>query len=171
MKPTPERLAELSADDTRHLAACIELAKEARQRGDNPIGARLVSASNEVLREDTNRVVTTDDPLAHPEYVLARWALAELSPDDREGATLYTSTEHCPFCFGAAYFAGIGRLAFAVSAADLRAWRNNRVNTIGVGIHELAAATTGRSVVVAGPDPSLYEAGHAVHRGYWFEER
>lgn len=160
----------LSGEDTEHLAACVELAKEARNRGDNPIGARLVSAANQVFREDSNRVVTNGDPLAHPEYTLTRWALAELSAEEREGATLYTSTEHCPFCFGAAYFAGIGRLAFAVSAADLRAWRKDRVNTIGVSIHELAAVTTGRSIRVVGPDPSLYDAGHAVHRGYWSEE-
>lgn len=161
---------ELSDDDTTQLAACIALAKQARERGDNPIGARLVSPNGEVLCEDTNRVVSTKNPLAHPEFSLTQWALTNLTAEERAAATLYTSTEHCPFCFGAAYFGGIGRLVFAVSAAELRTWRKDRVNSIGISIHELAAATTGRTIQVAGPDPSLREPGHAVHRGYWFED-
>lgn len=162
--------ARLSAEDTQHLTACVDMAMVARQRGDNPIGARLVAGSGEVLQEDTNRVVTTANPLAHPEFTLSTWALSNLGEAERAGCTLYTSTEHCPMCFGAAYYAGIGRLVFAVSAEELRSWRKDRVNTIGVSIHQLAAATTGRSIVVAGPDPLLSQAGNAVHRGYWFED-
>jgi tRNA(Arg) A34 adenosine deaminase TadA len=160
----------LSADDTQHLTRCIELAGEARGRGDNPIGALLVAGSGEVLREDSNRVVTTANPFAHPEFTLATWSLSNLTAKERARSTIHTSTEHCPMCFGGAYFAGIGRLVFAVSAEQLRSWRKDRVNTIGVSIHELAAATTGRSIAVAGPDPSLEQAGNAVHRGYWFED-
>lgn len=160
-------MSEISERDTRHLIACIDLAGQARERGDAPFGARLVSASDEVLHEDSNRTITTRDPMAHPEFALARWAIDELDDDTRRGATLYTSAEPCALCFSANFYAGIGRIVFAVAGAQLRPLRGEGTPAIAMPTRELAAVTIGRTITVDGPVPSLEEPGLAVHRGYW----
>jgi tRNA(Arg) A34 adenosine deaminase TadA len=137
-------MSEISERDTRHLIACIDLAGQARERGDAPFGARLVS-----------------------EFTLARWAIDELDDDTRRGATLYTSAEPCALCFSADFYAGIGRIVFAVAGAQLRPLRGEGTPAIAMPTRELAAVTIGRTITVDGPVPSLEEPGLAVHRGYW----
>ena len=50
--------------DVAHLRRCVELAGEARARGDEPFGSVLVSGDGDVLAEDRNAVVTVDGPVA-----------------------------------------------------------------------------------------------------------
>ncbi|MGN6273562.1 MAG: nucleoside deaminase [Protaetiibacter sp.] len=164
---TAMHTSDISELDTQHLTACIELAAQARERGDAPFGARLVSASGEVMHEDSNRTITARDPMAHPEFTLARWAIDEVDDEVRSGSTLYTSAEPCALCFSANFYAGISRIVFAVAGAQLRPLRGERTPAIGMPTRELAAVTIGRSITVDGPDPALADAGVAVHRGYW----
>ncbi len=74
-----------------------------------------------MLAEDGNREVTNRDCTAHPELMLARWAFQHLEPHERAASTMYTSCEHCPMCAGAHFWAGVGRLVFALSGEQLAA--------------------------------------------------
>jgi tRNA(Arg) A34 adenosine deaminase TadA len=109
----------MTPGDLALLRHAIELAREAREAGDQPFGALLVSGEGQVLAEERNSVVTDRDVTAHPELKLARWASRTLDADERRRATVYTSGEHCPMCAVAHANAGLGRLVFAFSGRQL----------------------------------------------------
>ncbi|MGE6738463.1 nucleoside deaminase [Streptomyces sp. NPDC059900] len=106
-----------------HLRRCIELAAEALEAGDLPFGSVLVDADGRVRAEDRNRETTTNDPTAHPEIALARWAATHLTPGERAAATVYTSGEHCPMCAAAHGWVGLGRIVYASSSRQAREWK------------------------------------------------
>jgi len=108
----------MDQQDVEHLRRCIELAREARDAGNEPFGSLLVGADGAVLHELRN-TVGSGDVTGHPELALASWASRHLTPAERAGATLYTSCESCAMCAGGQYWAGIGRLVFALSGAQL----------------------------------------------------
>jgi len=51
--------------DLKHLRRCVELARMALEKGDEPFGSVLVSAEDEVLFEDHNHVAGGDQT-QHP---------------------------------------------------------------------------------------------------------
>jgi tRNA(Arg) A34 adenosine deaminase TadA len=111
----------LGDNDMRYLRRCVELAGEALAAGDEPLGSVLVGADGTILFEDRNRVAG-GDRTRHPEFELARWAAANLTPEERQRATVYTSGEHCPMCAAAHGWVGLGRIVYAASSAQLVAW-------------------------------------------------
>jgi tRNA(Arg) A34 adenosine deaminase TadA len=148
--------------DVRHLRRCIELAREAYEAGDEPFGSVLVSGDGDVLAEDHNRVAS-GDATRHPEFELARWAAAHLSPDERSRATVYTSTEHCPMCAAAHGWVGLGRIVYASSSEQrsgwLEEWRLPASPVRSLPIQEIAP-----EVVVEGPFPDLAADVRELHR-------
>lgn len=111
----------LDDQDIRRIGRCVELARAALDNGDEPFGAILVDADGAILFEDHNHVAG-GDATAHPELAIAQWSSANLSPDQRARATVYTSGEHCPMCSAAHAWVGLGRIVFAVSGAQLTQW-------------------------------------------------
>ena len=107
--------------ELQHLRRCVELAGEALEAGDEPFGSVLVSADGIVLAEDRNRVAA-GDRTQHPEFALARWAAANMTPEQRAAATVFTSGEHCPMCAAAHGWVGLGRIIYACSSAQLTEW-------------------------------------------------
>ena len=99
----------------------IEASRAALAAGDRPFGATLVSAAGEVLMTAANNQVTTNDVTGHAEMVLVRRASASLGAEALRGATLYASGEPCAMCAGAMFWAGLGRVVFAATAADIGA--------------------------------------------------
>ncbi|KAI9037315.1 nucleoside deaminase [Aspergillus affinis] len=113
----------LSSTDISYLRRCVELAREALDAGDAPFGSVLVDAKGKVLREDRNRDTTEGDVTLHPEFTLAVWAQKHMAPADRAAATVYTSGEHCPMCSTTHAYAGLGRIVYASSSAQLVQWQ------------------------------------------------
>ncbi|PND58414.1 tRNA-specific adenosine deaminase [Mycobacterium sp. ENV421] len=111
----------LDDQDIRRLGRCVELARTALNAGDEPFGSILVDADGTVLFEDHNHVAG-GDATAHPELAIAQWSAANLSPDQRARATVYTSGEHCPMCAAAHAWVGLGRIVFVVAGAQLADW-------------------------------------------------
>ncbi|CAL9329784.1 nucleoside deaminase [Nocardiopsis dassonvillei] len=111
----------LSETDMRHLRRAVDLAEESLEAGDEPFGSVLVSGEGTVLFEDRNRVAG-GDPTQHPEFAIARWSTTRVSPGERAAATVYTSGEHCPMCSAAHGWAGLGRIVYASSSAQLVSW-------------------------------------------------
>ena len=85
----------ISDDDLDRLRRCVELARSALKDGDEPFGSILVSADGRTLFEDRNRI-SDGDATRHPEFAIAQWAVANLTPAQRAATTVYTSGEHCP---------------------------------------------------------------------------
>ncbi|TQS40675.1 nucleoside deaminase [Cryptosporangium phraense] len=146
-----------------YLERCVELAEEALARGDGPFGSVLVDADGRVLHEDSNREASTNDPTAHPEFALARWAAANLPEADRATATVYTSGEHCPMCAAAHGWAGLGRIVYAASGAQLASWRESW-GLPASPVRPLAITDVAPGIPVVGPVPPFDDRMRAIHR-------
>ncbi len=154
----------LTDTDLKHLRRCIELATEALKAGDEPFGSVLVAADGTVLAEDHNRIAS-GDATRHPEFELARWAAAHLTPEERAAATVYTSGEHCPMCAAAHGWVGLGRIVYVASSAQLAEW----LAEMGVPpspVRPLPIQEVVPDAVVDGPVPELVEEVRALHRRY-----
>ncbi|PKO34852.1 MAG: nucleoside deaminase [Betaproteobacteria bacterium HGW-Betaproteobacteria-7] len=107
--------------DDIFLARAIELARQGSQLGEGgPFGAVIVH-DGKIIGEGWNRVVGSKDPTAHAEIAAIRIACATLGQFHLSGCTLYASSEPCPMCLSAAYWARIGRIVFANSRAEAAA--------------------------------------------------
>jgi len=154
----------ITETDLKHLKRCVELARTALELGDEPFGSVLVSRSGQVLFEDHNHTATGDHT-QHPEFAIARWAAQNMTPAERLQATVYTSGEHCPMCAAAHGWAGLGRIVYASSSAQLAEW----LSEMGVGparVRNLPIHEVIRDTAVDGPVPELAEEIRALHRKY-----
>jgi len=150
--------------DLRHLRRCVELATEAIDAGDEPFGSVLVAANGEVLAEDRNRV-GAGDATRHPEFELARWAAAHMTPADRAAATVYTSGEHCPMCAAAHGWVGLGRIVYACSSEQLGAWLAEYGVEPGP-VRPLPIGEIVPGIETVGPIPELTDEIRALHRRF-----
>jgi tRNA(Arg) A34 adenosine deaminase TadA len=156
---------EVTEADLPHLRRCVELAAEAVEAGDFPFGSVLVASNGTVLTEDRNREVTAGDPTRHPEFTLAQWAAANMTPQERAAATVYTSGEHCPMCAAAHGWVGLGRIVYVTSSEQTGIW----LGELGVGpapVLPLAITEVVPNLVVAGPVPDLAEQVRDLHRRF-----
>ncbi|WP_405875986.1 MULTISPECIES: nucleoside deaminase [unclassified Streptomyces] len=147
-----------------YLRRCVELATEALEAGDEPFGSVLVGEDGTVLAEDHNRVAS-GDRTRHPEFELARWSAARLTPEERAAATVYTSGEHCPMCAAAHAWVGLGRIVYVASSQQLSSW----LGELGVPappVRTLSVNEIAPDVVVDGPVPELTEEVRALHRRF-----
>lgn len=150
--------------DLHHLRRCIELAAAALEAGDEPFGSVLVSGDGRVLAEDRNRVAS-GDRTRHPEFELARWAAANMTPEDRASATVYTSGEHCPMCAAAHGWVGLGRIVYVASSEQLGGW----LRELGVPpppVRTLRIQDVVPGIPVDGPAPELTEQIRELHRRF-----
>ncbi len=107
--------------DDLFLARAIELARMGSERGEGgPFGAVIV-CDGRIVAEGWNRVVASRDPTAHAEIGAIRAACAAVDSFHLPAATLYASSEPCPMCLSAAYWARITRIVFANSRAEAAA--------------------------------------------------
>jgi tRNA(Arg) A34 adenosine deaminase TadA len=142
----------------------VELATAALESGDEPFGSVLAAGDGTVLAEDHNRVAGGDQT-RHPEFELARWAAAHLTPEERAVATVYTSGEHCPMCAAAHGWVGLGRIVYASSSEQLSAW----LAELGVPappVRPLPIRDIVPDAVVEGPAPELAAAIRELHRRF-----
>jgi tRNA(Arg) A34 adenosine deaminase TadA len=152
--------------DVAHLRRCLELARAAREGGNEPFGSLLVGEDGTVLAERMN-TVGNGDVTGHPELALAAWASVHLTMAERAAATLYTSCESCAMCATGQYWAGIGRLVFAIAGDQLA----GIVPADGPRVLHLSSrdvfARGNVEVEVEGPCPELAAAGLSVFDGFW----
>ncbi len=151
-------------DELPYLRRCVELAAEALAAGDEPFGSVLVAADGVVLAEDHNRVAS-GDRTRHPEFELARWSAAHLTPEERAAATVYTSGEHCPMCAAAHAWVGLGRIVYVASSEQLAAW----LGELGVPappVRTLPVNEIAPGVTVEGPVPELAAQVRDLHRRF-----
>jgi len=107
--------------DDIFLARAIELAQKGSELGEGgPFGAVIVR-EGKIIAEGWNRVVASHDPTAHAEISAIRSACAAVDSFHLQNSTLYASSEPCPMCLSAAYWAHIERIVFANSRAEAAA--------------------------------------------------
>ena len=138
------------ARDELWIRRTVQLAQEARDRGDDPFGA-LLAHNGEVVLEARNAVNTERDITQHAELRLISKASSQLDCAVVAASTLYTSTEPCRMCAGAIYWARVPRVVFGFPASNLRAMS--------------ASASSPARTSIEGP--VLEEVARSVHEGYW----
>lgn len=104
--------------DERWMRRALALAGDARQAGEVPVGAVLVSQDGVEIGSGWNRPISTQDPTAHAEMVALRAAGTRVSNYRLGQTTLYVTLEPCPMCAGALVHARVSRLVFGTR--DLR---------------------------------------------------
>src|SRR5262245_1801067 len=140
--------------DVAHLRRCLELARAARDQGNEPFGSLLVRGDGGVALELMN-TVGAGDVTGHPELALAGWASAHMTADELANATLYTSCESCAMCAAAQFWSGIGRLVFALSGEQLAGLVPDHVRVLNLSSRDVFARGN-VSTTVDGPCEELY---------------
>jgi len=99
--------------DSSFLKRALELAETGANNADGgPFGA-LIAKDGQIISEAWNTVTTEHDPTAHAEINAIRFACKKLTTFHLKGCVLYASSEPCPMCLSAAYWARVDRIVFA----------------------------------------------------------
>lgn len=80
--------------------------------------AALIVKDGAVIAEAVNTVFTTNDPTAHGEVNAIRKACASLGCFSLAGCEIYSSSEPCPMCLAAIYWAHLDAIFFGNSCND-----------------------------------------------------
>lgn len=161
--PAPTALSET---DGNYLRQAIAWSRIARERGNRPFGAVVVSTAGEVLVETYCNTTETGDCTGHAETNAVRQLSPRVDRAVLAKATLYSSAEPCVMCAGAIFWSGIGRVVFGIDAVRLRVFRGE----IG---EQRDAELSCRDVFAASPHaiecigPALIDEASAEHIGFW----
>jgi tRNA(adenine34) deaminase len=111
--PKPIQLPEATEADTTSMRRALELAREAAQLGEVPVGAVVYeTATGRTLGEGFNRREIDRDPAAHAELIAIRNAATALGDWRLNACTLVVTLEPCAMCAGLIVNARLGRLVF-----------------------------------------------------------
>jgi tRNA(adenine34) deaminase len=96
----------------------LELAHQAREDDEVPVGAILVDANQNIIGQGYNQMIQRHDPCAHAEILALQAAGSAIGNYRLNHSTLYVTLEPCCMCAGAMVHARIQRLVFG--AFDLK---------------------------------------------------
>lgn len=99
----------------------IDLAREAADDDEVPVGAVVLDKDGQVIGCGRNRREEHADPLAHAEVMAMRRAALALGTWNLSDCTLLVTLEPCPMCAGACLQTHIGRIVFGAWDAKLGA--------------------------------------------------
>ena len=94
----------------------LELAREAAEAGEVPVGCVIADENGKVIGRGRNRREEKADATAHAEVEAIREAGEALGSWRLDGCTLYVTLEPCPMCAGAIINARVPMVVFG--AAD-----------------------------------------------------
>ena len=101
-------------EDMELMKAALELAKEARDAGEVPVGC-VIARNGEIVGRGRNRREAGKNALAHAEIEAINDACKNLGGWRLWDCTLYVTLEPCPMCAGAIVNARIKRVVFGAS--------------------------------------------------------
>lgn len=154
----------LDERDAYYLKQVIALSQRSRDAGHHPFAAMVVSADGEVISSAMN--ASSKDRTSHAEMNALREASSQFSPAELAGATLYTSAEPCAMCAGGAYWAGVGRVVYALAEESLLALTGSDPEnpTLSLPCRDVFARGQ-RHVDVIGP--VMEDEAREPHLGFW----
>lgn len=91
----------------------LDLAFEAAEAGEVPVGAVITTGEEAIIAESRNAMCSTSDPLAHAEIVAIREAARALGTSRLDDCTLWVSLEPCAMCAAAISMSRLKALRFA----------------------------------------------------------
>jgi len=134
----------------RWMSLALDLARQAYEEGEVPVGAVIVH-ENRVIGTGYNQREQLKDPTAHAEMIAITQAAESLGSWRLIDCTLYCTLEPCPMCAGAIVQARLPRVVYGTTDAKAGACHslfqitedprlNHRATVIGgVMLHECKA--------------------------------
>ncbi|MES2406777.1 MAG: tRNA adenosine(34) deaminase TadA [Pseudomonadota bacterium] len=104
-------------DDEFYMRKALQLARQAWDAGEVPVGA-LVVLDDVIVGRGYNAPISRHDPSAHAEMMALRDASQQLGNYRLPGVSLYVTLEPCAMCAGAIMHARVARVIFG--APDLK---------------------------------------------------
>ena len=101
--------------DEKWMRMALELAEEAADNGEVPIGAVIV-LDGKLIAAAKNRMEELQCATAHAEILAINEASKAIKNWRLDGATLYVSLEPCQMCWGAIKNSRISKVIFAANA-------------------------------------------------------
>ena len=101
-------------NDEYFMRAALELARQAEQAGEVPVGAVVVK-DGVIIGRGSNAPIGRHDPSAHAEMLALRDAAQNVGNYRLVGCELYVTLEPCLMCVGAMFHARIARVIFGAS--------------------------------------------------------
>jgi tRNA(adenine34) deaminase len=102
----------VNSSDIDFMRCALELADQAQEMGEVPVGAVVVK-NGIIIGRGYNRPISASDPTAHAEIMALRDAAQHMHNYRLLGCTLYVTLEPCAMCSGAIVLARIPRLVYA----------------------------------------------------------
>ena len=93
------------------MSIAIELAKQAGESGEVPVGAVLI-LDDKMIGKGRNQSIELNDPSAHAEIQALREGGSKIENYRLKGSKLYVTIEPCTMCIGALIHARIEKLIF-----------------------------------------------------------
>ena len=106
---------EFSDRDRYYMELAMELAREAAELGETPVGAVIVRKDGLIAGKGKNSREGSRNALCHAEIIAIDQACRTLGGWRLHGCTLYVTLEPCPMCAGAIINSRIDRVVFAAS--------------------------------------------------------
>lgn len=101
-------------NDEDFMHAALELARQAEQAGEVPVGAVVVK-DGVIIGRGFNAPISRHDPSAHAEMLALRDAAQRVGNYRLVGCELYVTLEPCLMCVGAMFHARIARVVYGAS--------------------------------------------------------
>ncbi|MCC2274252.1 nucleoside deaminase [Streptomyces sp. ET3-23] len=150
-------MSDISTAELAFLQRAVAISRRALEApGITPFGA-LVVVDGAVVGEGSSSVVKLHDPTAHAEVMALRAAGAALERHILSDGVMYTSSEPCPMCLTACYWAHIPRVVYAADShdvaehgfEDLRLYRELRLDKADRTLQGVAADGSVRAEAVS----------------------
>lgn len=104
----------MTKQDQIYMQVAIDLAKQAADNGEVPVGA-IVVKNGEIIGRGSNAPIKLHDPSAHAEILAMREAARSIGNYRLVDCTLYVTLEPCAMCSGAIQHARIANLVYGAS--------------------------------------------------------
>ena len=115
----------LTQQDQEFMRRAIALSEKGAlvEKSGGVFGAVIVK-EGKIVGEGYNQVIEYNDPTCHAEMQAIRDACKHLKTPHLSGCILYTSSECCPMCLCAAYWAHIDHIFYAARIEDAKEYGN-----------------------------------------------
>ena len=156
----------LSEREGQYLMQAIAWSRTARNRGNRPFGAVIITSDGTLVGETYCNTSETGDCTCHAETNTVRLATPATRREVLATSTRYSSGEPCVMCAGAIFWSGIRRVVFGVDAVSLRVFR-------GEAAEQRDADLSCRDVFAASPHaiecigPVVLAEASEPHVGFW----
>lgn len=100
-------------------SACAGRSRPPARRRSAGRSVRHLVHDDDILMEDSNRVLTENDVRPHPELNLARLAVRDLEPAVRHETTMYASTEPCSMWASGMRYASFAHVVYTTSGPEI----------------------------------------------------